>query len=124
MNKASDRPKFLLRATAGLLIGAGLAYLDGYAFGGETSPIVVIACLLAAIACVAAAWGSDAWVTALLAWIMVPSVHVLKHARGVPDTIHPNTYMSIGYLVALTLAVAFVGGAVGLLVRKFGRGSS
>ena len=114
----------MLRAVVGLLIGLGLVYIDNYAFDGETSPIVIVGCLFVAVACVCAVWGAGAWIAALFAWAPVPAAHVLKHVLGMRDTLQPNTYTSIGLLAACTLAVATVGGALGLFGRIIGRGSN
>ena len=47
-----------------------------------------------------------------------------KHALGLPDTLHPNTYLSILYLAAFTLVVAIIGTGCGLLVHRFATGSA
>ena len=118
MGRNADWSGVSLRAIVGLLLGAALVYLDNFAFDGETSPIVVVGCLLVMTACVTAIWGTRAWVTGLIVWMLLPSAHVVKHALRLPDTVQPNTYTSIAYLAAFTLVVAVVGGALGLLVRR------
>jgi len=45
-------------------------------------------------------------------------VHLLKHAAGLPDTIHPNTYASILKLAAFTFLVCSVGLGFGLAFRR------
>ena len=124
INKTSPRHRLLLQLTVGLLIGAGLVYLDGYAFGGETSPIVTIGCLLVATAGLSLTWGTGAWVAASIAWVLLPLGHVVKRVLGIPDTIQPNTYISIAGLAAVTLVAAIVGGGVGLLTRRLSGHSS
>jgi hypothetical protein len=47
----------------------------------------------------------------------------VKHVIGLPDTLHPNTYTSILYLAAFTLAVATVGTGCGVLIRSLATGS-
>jgi hypothetical protein len=118
MNKNMLRYASPTRLTVGLLIGAGLFYLDGYAFGGEVSPIVTIGCVLFAIAGLSLTWGMSSWIAASITWVMLPLGHVVKHALGIPDTIQPNTYLSIAGLAVVTLAAAIVGGAVGMLIRR------
>src|SRR5262249_59759956 len=90
----------------GVVAGAAIAYVDNYAFEGEVSPIVIVALLLAATAMAGAVWGRRGWVAVAVMWACVPSAHVVKHVLGLPDTLHPNTYMSILYLAAFTLIVA------------------
>jgi hypothetical protein len=107
-----------LRAFVGLLLGAALVYLDNFAFDGETSPVVIVGCLLVMTACVTALWGTRAWIAGLVVWMPLPSAHLVKHGLGLPDTIQPNTYTSIAYLAAFTLVIAVVGGGFGLLVRR------
>jgi hypothetical protein len=118
MTKTSPRHPLLLRPTVGLLIGAVLVYLDGYAFSGETGPIVTIGCLLVATVSLSLTWSTGAWVAASIAWVMLPLGHVIKHSLGIPDTIQPNTYISIAGLAAVTLIAATLGGGLGLLIRQ------
>jgi hypothetical protein len=103
--------------------GAALVYVDNYAFGGEVSPIIVVAMLLAATAASGVTWGRRGWVAAIATWACVPLAHLAKHFLGLPDTLHPNTYPSILLLAAFTLVVATVGTACGVLVRRLTTGS-
>ena len=50
----SNRPA---RATYGFLAGSAIACVDSVAFGGEVSPIVVVAMLLTATAVAGGVWG-------------------------------------------------------------------
>lgn len=79
--------------------------------------------LLAVTAMAAAIWGGRGWAPGGVAWAGVPLAHLVKHALGLPDTLHPNTYTSVLYLAAFTLLVATVGGGFGLLVRRLTLGS-
>jgi hypothetical protein len=106
------------RIVAGLFAGAAIAAVDNVAFGGEVSPIVIVALLLAASGIAGALWGWRGWVAAFLAGACVPAAHVVRHLLGLPDTLHPNTYASIVKLAAFALAVAFVGLASGALLRR------
>jgi len=108
---------FLARVFAGLLAGAAIAAVDNMAFGGEVSPFVIVAMLLAATCFAGTFWGSHAWAAVLFTWACLPSAHLVKHLLGLPDTLHPNTYASILKLAAFTLAVATVGTAGGVLLR-------
>jgi hypothetical protein len=116
-------PSLATRVGVGLLAGAVIVYVDNFAFEGEVSPIVIVALLLAVTAVVAAIWGERGWVPVGVAWAGVPLAHLVKHALGLPDTLHPNTYTSILYLAAFTLCVATVGAGFGLLARRLARGS-
>ena len=106
------------RVVAGLFAGAAIAAVDNVANGGEVSPIVIVALLLAATGMAGALWGWRGWVAAFFTVACVPSAHLAKHLLGLPDTLHPNTYASILKLAAFTLAVAFVGLASGALLRR------
>jgi hypothetical protein len=106
----------------GLMVGAGIVYLDNYAFEGEVSPTIIVALLLAATAMAGAIWGRSGWIAAAVTWACVPYAHVVKHVLGLPDTLHPNTYRSILYLAAFTLVVATSGTGCGLLVRRLATG--
>lgn len=99
-------------------------YVDNGAFGGEVSPIIIVALLLAATAMAGAMWGRSGWITATVTWACVPLAHVVKHIVGWPDTLHPNTYTSILFLAAFTLVVAAGGTGCGLLGRRLATGSA
>jgi hypothetical protein len=103
---------------AGLVAGAFIAYLDNFAFQGEASPIVIVAMLLIASSLATGLWGRKGWITAGVVWACVPMAHIVKHVLGLPDTLHPNTYISILYLALFTLAVVTVGSGGGVLVRR------
>jgi len=98
---------------AGLAAGGAIVYTDNFAFGGEVSPIVVVALLLAATGGFGVVWGRRAWLAALATWICVPGAHLVKHLFGLPETLHPDTWASILYLALFSLAVAAAGVAVG-----------
>jgi hypothetical protein len=102
----------------GLVAGAAIVYVDNWALEGEVSPIVIVALLLAATAMAGAMWGRIGWIAAAVTWACVPLAHVVKHVVGLPDTLQPNTYISILYLAAFTLVVATVGTACGVLSRR------
>jgi hypothetical protein len=110
--------KWSARLVSGVLGGAAIAFVDNCAFEGEASPILVIALLFAATAASGAIWGRSAWMTVAVIWACVPLAHVVKHFFGLPDTLHPNTYTSILLLAAFTFAVAAVGTACGMLIRR------
>jgi hypothetical protein len=112
-----------MRLGVGFLAGAAIVWVDNFAFEGEVSPIIIVAMLLAVTAVSAAIWGGRGWVPVGVEWAGVPLAHLVKHARGLPDTLHPNTYTSILYLAAFTLLVATVGAGVGLLARRLAVGS-
>jgi hypothetical protein len=113
-----------MRFGAGLLAGAVIVCVDNFAFEGEVSPIIIVAMLIAVSAIAAAIWGARGWVPVGVAWAGVPLAHLAKHALGLPDTLHPNTYTSILYLAAFTLCVATIGAGFGLLARRLAVGSA
>jgi hypothetical protein len=105
------------RVVVGLSAGLAIAAIDNIVLGGEVSPIVIVALLIAATAFAGATWRSRAWVTAFCTWVCVPAAHLVKHLLGLPDTLQPNTYASILKLAAFSLVVAAVGTASGALLR-------
>lgn len=112
-----------MRLAAGVVAGITIALVDNVAFGGEVSPIVIVALLVAATTTFGGAWGRAGWVPALAAWSCVPLAHLIKHVLGLPDTLQPNTYTSILMLAAFTLVVATVGAWIGtVLYRRRGSG--
>jgi hypothetical protein len=100
--------------------GASVAAFDNLAFGGEASPILVVALLLVATATVGGIGGGRRAAAALVVWAWLPLAHVVKHALAMPDTLHPNTYGSIAKLAVFSLAVAAVGTGCGVLARSAG----
>jgi hypothetical protein len=109
------------RLAIGLGAGLSIAAVDNFAFGGEVSPIVIVVLLVATTATFGAIWGRQGWTTAVAAWLCVPLAHVVKHALGLPGTLHPNTYTSILMLAVFTLLVATLGPAAGILIHNGGR---
>jgi hypothetical protein len=106
-----------VRLSVGLAGGVAVAYVDNCAFGGEVSPIVVVALLLTATATAGAVWGRQGWITSAVVWACVPLAHLIKHVLDLPDTLHPNTYTSILYLAAFSSVVATIGTGCGMLVH-------
>ena len=107
-------------ARLGVGLGAGLAivYVDNCMFEGEVSPIVIVALLLAATTMAGFLFGRSGCGVAALTWACLPLAHLIKHVLGWPDTLHPNTYVSILYLALFTMAIAAIGTGGGLLVRR------
>lgn len=124
MKPIAARPPWPARLGVGLAAGAAMACVDNFAFQGEVSPIIITVLLLAVTGASGATWGRRGWVTSLAAWAIVPSAHGIKHVLRMPDTLHPNTYASIGYLAAFSLAVAVAGTACGLLLRRLAAGAA
>jgi hypothetical protein len=101
-----------------VIVGAGIAAVDNFAFGGEVSPIVIVGMLLVFGAAVGMIWGGRAAVAAAIAWVWLPMAHVLKHLMRLPDTIHPNNYASLLKLGAFTFVVTAIGLGFGLAFRR------
>lgn len=108
------------RFAVGLGAGIAIACVDNFAFGGEISPIVIVALLIASTATFGDIWGRGGWISALAAWICVPLAHLAKHVFGLPDTLQPNTYTSILMLAGFTFVVATLGTGVGMLIHRSG----
>lgn len=109
--------RFMLLAT-GAAAGIIIAMVDNFAFSGEVSPIVIVAMLLAATGTSGIIWRWQGWLVAVAAWLFDPLVHFIKHILGLPDTLHPNTYLSILMLAVFTFVVSAFGLGFGVLVRK------
>ena len=120
----SFRSKWPLRLSVGLVAGAIIAAVDNVLFEGEVSPIVVVGMLLMASITAGASWGWRGWVAAVAAWAWVPAAHVVKQVLGLPDTLHPNTYASIGKLAVFSFAVTAVSTVCGLFVHRFAVGAA
>jgi len=118
MNSKGAMGSWPVRAAVGFAIGVAIAAVDNFAFGGEVSPIVIFAMLLAATAIAGALWGGRGWMAAAAMWVCVPAAHIAKHVLGLPDTLHPNSYASILMLAAVTLVVASIGTGVGVSIRR------
>ena len=109
--------QFMLIAT-GAAAGMIIAMVDNFVFSGEISPIVIVAMLLAAAGTSGIIWRWQGWLVAGTAWLCDPLVHLMKHILGLPDTLHPNTYLSILMLTVLTFVISAFGLSIGVLVRK------
>ena len=105
----------------GLAAGVVITAVDNFAFEGEVSPIIIVAMLFVATAASRARWGWRGWFMAAPAWLCVPLAHLIKQFLGLPDTLNPNTYTSILMLAAFTLAVAAIGVASGVFIRRITR---
>ena len=101
----------------GFIAGAVIAVVDNFAFGGEVSPIVIVAMLFAATAAAGWIWGWRGWRASAVVWLCVPLAHLVRHMLRLPDTLQPNTYTSILMLAAFTFAVSTIGTGCGVLLR-------
>ena len=110
-----------LRIAIGVIVGAGIALVDNVAFGGEASPILIVAMLLVSASTAGIFWGTRAVLPAALVWVPLPAVHLLKHVFAMPDTIHPNTYASILKLGVFSFAVTATGLSFGLAFHRLFR---
>ncbi len=116
-----------MRLGAGIVAGVAIAAVDNFAFEGEASPIIIVALLLASTAAAGSMWGHPGWVASIAAWACVPLPHIIKHVLNLPDTLHPNTYVSILLLSVFTLVIAAIGTECGALARRIvprGKGDS
>ena len=105
------------RLDFGIACGVAIALVDGFANGGEVSPVVVVALLLAASAAIGALWGLSGWPAAAIVWAALPAPHVIKLAIGLTDAQHPSTWASIAQLAGFTGVVVAIGGVGGALLR-------
>jgi hypothetical protein len=105
-----------MRIAIALALGAAIAAVDNYAFGGEISVVVIFGLLLLGTGLVGFVWRTRGLLAAALLWACIPAAHLINHVFGLPDTIQPNTYASILKLAAVTFAVAVVGTACGTAI--------
>jgi hypothetical protein len=105
------------RVGFGIACGTAIALVDNLASGGEVSPVVVVVLLLAAAVTGGALWGLSGWPAMALIWVAVPAPHVVLLAAGLPDTLHPATWPSIGQLAGFTAFVVASGSGAGALLH-------
>ena len=79
----------------GFAAGMLIAGVDNVASHGEVSPTVIVGLLIIATATEGYVWGWRGALPALVTWLCVPLVHVIKNVLDLPDTLQPNTYTSI-----------------------------
>src|SRR5262249_53233227 len=108
----------LFRNSVGLMAGAAIAAVDNFAFGGEVSPIVIVAMLLIVSGTLGLIWGLRGALAAGLVWVWLPLAHVAKRAFDLPDTIQPNTYTSILMLGIFSFVVTGAGLGLGAALRR------
>ena len=104
-------PLFILGLVAGLLIST----VDNFAFEGEVSPIVIVVLLFLSTAAVGAGFGRKGLFASVSAWVIIPLAHLIKHVLNLPDTINPNTYLSILKLAIFTFFIAAIGFGTGTM---------
>jgi hypothetical protein len=107
-----------IRILVGLIVGAIIAYVDSFLFGGEVSPIVIVVLLLGAAIAIGIIWKWYGLLTVALMWLWLPMVHVVKKALGLRDTLHPDTYTSILLFSVFTFVVSAIGFLIGVLASK------
>ena len=118
MSSTSVTHRSLLLLGIGFVAGVAIVAVDSFAFGGEVSPIVIVAMLIAVTASAGWIWGWRGWRASVVVWLCVPLAHLVKHMLSLPDTLQPNTYISILMLAAFTFAVSTIGTGCGVLLRR------
>jgi hypothetical protein len=111
--------QLLLAVAIGVLIAA----FESQAFGGEISPIPIVALLFLTSVGFAAFQGASSWLCSLGLWLPLPASHLIKMVLHFPDTLYPNTPRSLLLLSVFTLFVSILGFGAGLLLHRLrGRG--
>lgn len=118
MRERQVRPAYGVSIMAGSLAGLATAYVDNVAFQGEVSPVVVVAMIFITTAVAGFFWRNHGGIAALIIWICVPGVHVMKRLLGMRDTLYPHTWLSVFKLALFSLLVAIAGFGAGLLLRS------
>ena len=95
-----------------------ISAVENFTFGGEITPIAIVALLLLATFSIGLAGTKRPWLAAALVWFWIPAAHLVKHALALPDTLHPNTYKSIEMLAIFSLFVCLIGVGVGIGIRR------
>jgi hypothetical protein len=113
LQRSWDLPAAALAVAAGLLV----AVFDVAApFGDDTAKgtlfLWVVACGSLGLLLPRRPWR---WALLVAPWL--PVVHGLRHALGLTDSIHPNTYTTIAILVPISAAVCLLAAYGGALVR-------
>jgi hypothetical protein len=101
-----------------IAIGGIIAAIEGQAFGGEISPIPIVALLFFTSVGFAAFQGASSWSCSLGLWFPLSTSHLVKMVLHLPDTLYPNTPRSLLLLSVFTLLVSFFGFGAGLLVHR------
>lgn len=115
--ESSKNARYMLFAT-GIAAGTIIAMVDNLVLSGVITPFIIAAMLLAAAGTSGIIWRWQGWIVAVGIWICDPLVHLSKHLLGLPDTLSPNTYMSILLLTLFMFVISFFGLSFGVLVRK------
>ena len=107
-----------IRVFVGLIVGAIIAYVDNFLFGGEVSPIVIVVLLLVAGLTLGILWKWSALLPMILMWLWLPMAHLVKKVLGLSDTLHPNTYPSLLLFSIFTLVISAIGFLMGVWASK------
>lgn len=106
------------RLGLGVVIGTGISTVENAAFEGDLSSNVIGVLLLAASAVIGFVWGLQGWGAAIASWGVMPLVHAIKNAFGLPDTLNPNTVASIVRLAGSTSLWSAIGFGCGALAYR------
>jgi len=117
MRNPDSAPPLGLPLVPGVAAGVATAAVDHLALRGGVSSVAVVAMLLAVTAAAGAGWSWRGWTAAAGAWACLPLAHVVKHVFGLPGTLQPDTWASMGTLATFTLAVSVAGFCGGVLLR-------
>jgi hypothetical protein len=105
-------------ASLATVSGISISAVENFTFGREITPIAVAALLLLATFSAGLVGTKRPWLAAALVWFWIPAAHFVKHALGLRDTLHPNTYSSIAMLAAFSLFVCLMGVGGGAAIRR------
>ena len=94
-----------------IVLSGTIAYLDAV-FKSDDAPMVILALWILAGGALGIMGPFKPWRWAVVVALGVPAIHLIRHALGLPDNIHPNTYVSI-LLVGVVGLCAVLAGAYG-----------
>lgn len=100
-----------------IVLSGTIAYLDATSRSDDAA-IVIIALWILAGGVLGAMGPFKPWRWALVVALGVPTVHLIRHVLGLPDNMHPNTYLSILLISGIALCATLAGAYSGAFVRS------
>lgn len=100
-----------------IVLSGVIAYLDA-STKSDDAAMVIIALWILAGGVLGAMGTFKPWRWALIVALGVPAIHLLRQVLGLPDNMHPNTYLTILLIGGVALCASLAGAYSGALVRS------
>jgi uncharacterized membrane protein (UPF0136 family) len=110
-----DTSAYALAATLGL----GIAAFDFFAAGGEITPAATLFLLLTSGGLFGLLRPTRPWRGALVLGLCLPLVHLVAHALGFADGVHPDTWGARLLMAPVACAATLIGAYAGAFLRGF-----